>query len=1140
MHEVDNPLVQRVSYSNWNSNRYRVYLLGCVLTLGFLHLVFEWFPGLFSYFYTKTEDWETAQYIICHTAEGNVIEPLHHRSVLKAPLKDKKQLTYFHLYHQLYYLSRKRGVYVRIENRFLDSLKKDLTVLRKHASGVDEQTVRELRAFYGKNEITIEVLSLWRYMFIELKRPVSMFIIVVSAVIAANDSPSYGIVLLVFMAYAVVKTAMDTRNSQQEMYEKGNYVQRVTVLRQVNNAVVKIDMDARELVVGDVVLVKSKDQFTCDMIQLSGQCLVSEAVLTGEANSVSKTGMLDASNNGPIALNHRSELCNGAQCLLAKTDEVRALVVKTGWNTTKGALISDMLNMKMPEYKFKADTNKIIVILLILVSVIAGFIFVYQYTYTQFNFKDTLNKNLELLLTALPPELFFSLYIGLEIASGRLAEKKISCQRIEKINEAARIKAIGFDKTGTLTDTNVQIYGYLPAQLFNKVEALNRLEEHRDPNHNEDFAKTMACCHSLNIIGDAAAGDPLEEEIFKLTGFSLEEKYDKKANRVLKFVNPSEQFRRRFNLVSSLSFEILEVNEFSADRRCSSVVITDSHVNAKMTYLKGAPEFVKTMCKPATIPDEYDDVMTQFSKEGYRTLAFAKGPTVASGYHIEKDLEFVGFVALCNPLKRDTTSTIRELRSVDIQTFIVSGDNLYISLNIGFSSGLIPRDKNVYIGEYDSSNGVMFKYQSNADIKTKTKGDIVDGNAVIETNILHSCSITKNCIPFATMIAEVSDRSNIAIAVEGKAFEELFVKTSENDEFLDLFLHRTVVYARASPEQKAMVMDKFKAMYEKLTSVYCVAFVGDGSNDCKALKTANIGLSIGNNESSIASSFSTTDQSIRSIIYLMVEGRASLSMALYNFKFILVGNLITNTNMVILIIHGLMMSFTDHMICDMLIMIPLALYSATTRCEYKLNKNIPRISIINLEAIVSILTSLGIAAVFIVVFHTTMIYDMSYKDPYAVAEINGVINVDKWYYFQGRYSSLLVNLMVIGLYFAFNRSYPFRKSMTTNLPLISYVIFLIILMYFLLLNVPTGWIFLDTFIRRWMRQPTISLGLKSKFVAICVLAPLTVYLAELIISTTFLILKRKLNELDDKKKTAELGDTEAKEYDHLAELVSLN
>ncbi len=62
-------------------------------------------------------------------------------------------------------------------------------------------------------------------------------------------------------------------------------------------------------------------------------------------------------------------------------------------------------------------------------------------------------------------------------------------------------------------------------------------------------------------------------------------------------------------------------------------------------------------------------------------------------------------------------------------------------------------------------------------------------------------------------------------------------------------------------------MKKLKKILKK--DHYTVGFVGDGANDSQALHEANLGLSIGNNESSLASSFSTSINDISSIIPLL-------------------------------------------------------------------------------------------------------------------------------------------------------------------------------------------------------------------------------------------------------------------------------
>jgi cation-transporting P-type ATPase 13A2 len=46
--------------------------------------------------------------------------------------------------------------------------------------------------------------------------------------------------------------------------------------------------------------------------------------------------------------------------------------------------------------------------------------------------------------------------------------------------------------------------------------------------------------------------------------------------------------------------------------------------------------------------------------------------------------------------------------------------------------------------------------------------------------------------------------------------------------------------------------------------------VGDGANDCGALKQANVGLSLSTSEASISAPFTSEDASISSIIALII------------------------------------------------------------------------------------------------------------------------------------------------------------------------------------------------------------------------------------------------------------------------------
>jgi cation-transporting ATPase 13A3/4/5 len=64
-----------------------------------------------------------------------------------------------------------------------------------------------------------------------------------------------------------------------------------------------------------------------------------------------------------------------------------------------------------------------------------------------------------------------------------------------------------------------------------------------------------------------------------------------------------------------------------------------------------------------------------------------------------------------------------------------------------------------------------------------------------------------------------------------------------------------------------------------------VGMCGDGANDCAALKTADIGISISQTEASIAAPFTSQIENIQCVTLLLREGRCSLATLSSTFKF---------------------------------------------------------------------------------------------------------------------------------------------------------------------------------------------------------------------------------------------------------------
>lgn len=108
------------------------------------------------------------------------------------------------------------------------------------------------------------------------------------------------------------------------------------------------------------------------------------------------------------------------------------------------------------------------------------------------------------------------------------------------------------------------------------------------------------------------------------------------------------------------------------------------------------------------------------------------------------------------------------------------------------------------------------------------------------------------------------NNSNIILALDGDSFEYIHSHLIDDNELLNKVMSKIYVFGRTNPKQKEKIVQKYMDIYKE--NDYCVGFVGDGSNDCQALNKANLGLSIGNNEASLASSFSTSKEDISPVI----------------------------------------------------------------------------------------------------------------------------------------------------------------------------------------------------------------------------------------------------------------------------------
>lgn len=212
-----------------------------------------------------------------------------------------------------------------------------------------------------------------------------------------------------------------------------------------------------------------------------------------------------------------------------------AMVLRTGFNTTKGALVRSMLFPKPSGFKFYRDSFRYISVMggIATLGFIASFV---NFVRLKLAWHLIIVRALDLITIVVPPALPATLTIGTNFALSRLRGKLIYCISPQRVNVGGKLDIICFDKTGTLTEDGLDVLGIRVAQgpvkrfsniLSNAHSLLPWPSDERDPTVDYEARKallfTMATCHSLRVVDDELVGDPLDLKMFGFTGWLFEE-----------------------------------------------------------------------------------------------------------------------------------------------------------------------------------------------------------------------------------------------------------------------------------------------------------------------------------------------------------------------------------------------------------------------------------------------------------------------------------------------------------------------------------------------------------------------------------------------------------------------------------------
>ncbi|KAJ6784857.1 hypothetical protein PWT90_00877 [Aphanocladium album] len=1017
------------------------YLFLCLITGGIAYLVLRWLPRWHVAILGRSSPLQTCDWVVVENQWGelailDVRSQDYGRPVSSVFGASEKLLSYGlddendPLLDDLRTLEYRyvRFFYHPIKDRFIVSSgwkDPDWTDVRLVRSGLDsdEKTMRE--QIFGSNLIDIEQKSVSKLLVDEVLHPFYIFQIA-SLVLWSMDSYYYYAACIFIMSVgSIAATLLETRATMRRLREISRFECDVRVLR---NGFWKY-VTSSDLVPGDVYELSDPNlsQFPSDSLLLSGDCIVNESMLTGESVPVSKLPAIDqtlremnlsASSVSPETARHF--LYCGTKIVRARRPQedqdgdavALALVVRTGFNTTKGALVRSMLFPKPSGFKFYRDSFRYISVMagIALIGFTASFV---NFIHLKMAWHLIIVRALDLITIVVPPALPATLTIGTNFALSRLKGKQIFCISPQRVNVGGKLDIMCFDKTGTLTEDGLDVLGVriVSAETGAFSDVLTEsssfgpvMSAQSPPSLQQAALYTMATCHSLRSVDEELVGDPLDLKMFEFTNWSFEEGTQSTGDGEDDESGLAPSTAKPPN--GQLELGVLKSFEFVSQLRRASVVVRQFGKKSGDIFVKGAPEAMREICDPDSFPADYEELLSHYTHKGYRVIGCATRHIKKLSWikvqkmtreEVESGLRFVGFIIFENKLKPSTAPVLKELIDSNIRAVMVTGDNILTAISVARECG---------------------DFQ---DPTAKLRWESIDGSAFS----LDSATLLPLPTPPEADVSlpyDITNLRNYSLAVSGDVFRWIV------DYAPPLVLRRMLViggvFARMSPDEK-------HELVEKLQSIdYSCGFCGDGANDCGALKAADVGISLSEAEASVAAPFTSRVFDIRCVLEVIREGRAALVTSFSCFKYMSLYSAIQFTSVSFLYAKASNLGDFQFLFIDLLLILPIAIFMGWAGPARILHTKRPISGLVSRKVLTPLLGLMSICIAVQAIAYITVREQQWYIPPVIGHDESDIKNSENSALFLVSCFEYVFSGVIL------NAGPPFRESTTQNWPFI--------------------------------------------------------------------------------------------------------
>ncbi|WP_301491082.1 cation-translocating P-type ATPase [Lactobacillus sp.] len=556
---------------------------------------------------------------------------------------------------------------------YLQTKAKVLEELKTASGGLSSQQAKSNLAKYGKNALIEGKKKTTLQVFLEQFKDLMVIILIIAAVISAftGELESTLVIIAVLILNAILGTVQHIKAEKSLESLKSLSSPSAKVLRDGK----KIEIDSKDVVPGDIMLLEAGDMVTADGRILDNFSLqVNESSLTGESTNIDKA---DVEFDHEMPLGDRINMVYSSS--LVTYGRANVVVTATGMNTEIGKIASLMnetkerrtpLQISLDKFSFKLATA-----ILIICAIVLGL----QIWRGQ-PIMDALLFAVALAVAAIPEALSSIVTIVQAMGTQKMAKENAIIKNLAAVESLGSVSVICSDKTGTLTQNKMTVQDiYIGGKTLkpNQLNLDNQLHRY--------LLYDAVLNNDSSLVDGKGIGDPTE--------YALLEMYRQVPGIDLgdKGLGISEEDLR------GLLTRKQEV-PFDSDRKLMS---TKHLIHTVPTiFVKGAIDVLLDRCVNIRLDDEVRPITEEdkkqilaqnqhFSENGLRVLTFAyKESDEDLTPETENGFTFIGLVSEMDPPREESIEAVARAKKAGIRTVMITGDHKVTAVAIAKKIGI--------------------------------------------------------------------------------------------------------------------------------------------------------------------------------------------------------------------------------------------------------------------------------------------------------------------------------------------------------------------------------------------------------------------------------------------------------------------